>query len=336
MRSQKQLISVVNVILVAVLLLSLFAGCSSKRRKNPLAIYLEHEFQEPVRLSNGNVFFCNRFRSVGAAPFALPDKTPDSTFDGLYTYENFSLKEYNDYLTRLENAGFECVRLKYEAFCRKDDCLICLHYPKDGRPLELYWYARSEYAPDGGMSEHEAAVLLCPEHSLSKVPLTPVDITPEGFFERTGGQIFAVPVYSYDIYDTYPEDKKEDLMFEDNENYTYQTVFVWDNKPYYTDYQCIASADIDNDGVEEICLLRFGGTSGVFSFVLEVVPRTGNTYSDGFTTEYYYLSFSEKDGKLVVHGETYNGDQYDFDIVTESRSGVKTVTLEHDGKELQR
>ena len=335
MHSRKQLISVVNVILVAVLLLSLFAGCSSKKRKNPLASYLEHEFQEPVRLSDGNVFFCNRFRSVGAAPFALPDKTPDSTVDGLYKYEIFPINEYNDYLTRLENAGFECVKLKYEAFCRKDDCLICLHYPKDGRPLELYWYARSEYAPAGGMSEHEAAVLLCPEHSLSKVPLTPVDITPEGFFERTGGQMFAVPVYSYDIYDTYPEDKKEDLMFEDNENYTYQTVFVRDNKPYNTDMECVASADIDNDGAEEVCLLSFGGTSGVFSFILEVVPRTGNTYINGFTTEYYYLSFSEKDGKLVVHGETYNGDQYDFDIVTESLSGVKTVTLEHDGKELQ-
>ena len=326
MKRTQAFILPIIIILAAFLLLN---GCKKADSNIVTPQMYEIKYNEPVLEQKGNVFFRNRFYSVGTPPFTLPRETADSSFFGEYEYNDFTETEYDEYISRLEKEGFKCVKLKYEAFCRKDGCLISIFYPKDGRPLRLIWYARSEHAPKDGISEEQAAEILCQEGTLSKISLTPVDVTPEGFFERTGGQIFVLPVYSFD---TFLKNGEEKAMFDANENYNFDVYFIRDGKAFVAGMECVACADFDNDGEDEVCTLSYGGTSGIFTFLLSVINKSGEDVGDFFSSEHYYLSFSEKEGSLVVHAETQNGEQIDFDIVADDSPGNKRFTLMHNGE----
>ncbi|MBQ1848689.1 MAG: hypothetical protein II135_11855 [Clostridia bacterium] len=311
-------ISILALVTLAFMFLTLFCGCRQKSGEEA------RTYKEPTRLFDGTVYFCNRFQSVGKAPFSLPKDNADAVGE-TYKYRRFSSKDFDGYIKLLEKEGFDCVRLKWETFCRRDDCLVTMQYFEEEKTLYLYWYARSSFAPATGISENDAEKLLSAKDTLSKVSLKPVDVTPEGFYERTGGQMFIAPVYSYD---EYKEWDQQDLMFDDNESYELKLYFVRDGKAYRSDWQCVASADVDGDGEEEVCTLSFGPTSGLFTFIFTVADKSGNVYN----TEYYNLSFAEKDGKLVVHGESQSGEEHDFDIVKESFFGSEFITLRDKGE----
>ena len=79
--------------------------------------------------------------------------------------------------------------------------------------------------------------------------------------------------------------------------------------------------DIDNDGIDEICGLGFGPTSGLFTFTVTVWEIDAVEYKSIFCTEHYALSLVEnEDGTIQVRGETYgeNPVVHYFDISIEN------------------
>ncbi|MBQ8637962.1 MAG: hypothetical protein IJ468_02200 [Lachnospiraceae bacterium] len=63
--------------------------------------------------------------------------------------------------------------------------------------------------------------------------------------------------------------------------------------------------DIDMDGTEELCELRSGRTSGVFSFELRVYEHSSLEYSKLFSSQSSLLSFAyDKNGKLQLKAES--------------------------------
>ena len=79
--------------------------------------------------------------------------------------------------------------------------------------------------------------------------------------------------------------------------------------------------DIDNDGVDEVCTLHSGWTSGVFTFVFEAYEKGKETvkYSTRFYSPVFRLSFHEgADGMRVqgiTQGETTETHLFDISIV---------------------
>ena len=63
--------------------------------------------------------------------------------------------------------------------------------------------------------------------------------------------------------------------------------------------------DVDGDGIQEICILTYGRTSGLFTFTFRATELGTNTlkYDTSFWTEWYDLSFvCGEDGVVRVQG----------------------------------
>lgn len=95
--------------------------------------------------------------------------------------------------------------------------------------------------------------------------------------------------------------------------------------------------DIDGDGIDEVCVLGFGRTSGLFTFTFRAAEIGADTlkYDTPFCTEWYDLSFiREDDGVVRVQGI----DQKDppqthlFDIAVVDGS----IQLTEDGQSISR
>ncbi len=77
--------------------------------------------------------------------------------------------------------------------------------------------------------------------------------------------------------------------------------------------------DIDKDGKDENCVLRYGPTSGVFTFILSVNENGKNEYFNLYhSPTFYYLSFEDIDGTLrlkgMTQGENPKTEYFDFVI----------------------
>ena len=223
--------------------------------------------------------------------------------------------------------------MKYSDFFLRDDCMLFVNYDEEIGRLHLSWHQKSPYAPQNGLSADEAASLLMPdrEDSLSPIRLFPIDVTPKGFYERTGGQVFAYPSYSYDRFRN--EDKAE-LMFEDNEWYAGSVAVVKGTTSYGTWMEKIGVCDLDGDGSDDLLLLWYGPTSGFFSFY--VICVTGNgVYEHLFVKNYQNLRFSHQNGRIVLEGVGYDGAIHDYDIQLSEKDGVKTVKLIENGRSVK-
>lgn len=307
----------------------MLVSCGGTSKENPTPINTNE-----TAISNG-VYLCNRFKSVSDPPFTLPDGEMKSE-GGYYSFFNNSESDYDKYTAKLKSEGFALVKMKYSRFLFRDDCMIFLDYSKEDKRITLSWYAKSPFAPkDGeGVSSSEAAALRqskqeSKESSLSPIEVHPIDVTPEGFFERTGAQMFAFPIYSYDTYKASGYDR---MMFEDNERYSCLIAYIKGDDMLATTYESIAVSDIDDDGNDDIILLSFGPTSGVFSFIVTAKTADG-IYSRIFTCGHVKLSLAEKDGKAVVKTETipYN-DEADsvcryWNIGLQERDGSKVPMI---------
>lgn len=95
--------------------------------------------------------------------------------------------------------------------------------------------------------------------------------------------------------------------------------------------------DVDGDGIDEVCVLGFGRTSGLFTFTFRAAEIGADTlkYDTPFCTEWYDLSFiREDDGVVRVQGI----DQKDppqthlFDIAVVDGS----IQLTEDGQSISR
>ena len=288
----------------------------------PAGTESESDTGSEIQPAPDGIWFQNGFRSKGTPAFSLPKAEPDSVSSigsddhSYYIYEDITEEQYADYLTVLESEGVSVRRMYHESFCRTDDCLIWIDYSPSQSHLGLFWYARSAGAPVDGMTERDAELLLCPGQTLSPLSLRPVDITPEGFYERTGGQIFAAPSYTFD---TFTEQDYPGMIRDENEHYSCRILFVRGDNSLYSDMECFAAADLNGDGTEEICALRYGYTSGIFTFVFEVLSGS-ETSTNFYYSAHMTLSFGEKDGKLIVLGRKQDAE-------TTSECWIRTGSL---------
>lgn len=60
--------------------------------------------------------------------------------------------------------------------------------------------------------------------------------------------------------------------------------------------------DVDNDGKEETCVMRYGPTSGLFTFILEIYENGTAEYYNIFYSAAYKLSFVQTDNSLKIRG----------------------------------
>ena len=295
---------------------------TSDKTSNDETSDVQPHIQEPPVIPSSESWYCNQFDSIGEAPFSFPEGTPDikQGYRRYYSYNHFSETDYESFVSNLENSGFELVTMKYSRFLFRDDCMIFMNYSKDKELLTLSWYSRSPYAKDDG--EASSLTWYDGKDSLSKIKIHPINVTPEGFYELTGGQMFAIPIYSYD---SYRASGREGLMFEDNERYSCSVCFVKDDTVLDTSMESVAVCDVDGDQSNDVLLLSHGPTSGLFTFNVTVVTKDG-IYDTIFTTDYYNLGFTNKDGRIVVEGARSDQEQHFFDIVLE-KDGEETVVM---------
>ena len=308
-----------RLMLVCVIILCIVSGLCTAQKSIGETTY-NPECLAPDHFENDEIWFCNRFISEGNPPFALPEAAVLQK-----GYYECSCEYYESFLSGLMEDGFSLVAMKYSDFLFRDDCLVFLRHGDDAGFFSVLWYQKSLFAPENGLSDEEASSVLMPDanDSLSRIPIHPIDVTPEGFHERTGGQIFAVPYYSYDSFRRAGQDG---LMFEDNEWYGCNVCYVIGNRSFATSMECIAVYDVDQDGSDEVLLLSFGPTSGLFTF--DVICITSQGVCDTvFCTEYYKLRFSSVSGKLVIEGVGYDSIHHYFDIRLVEDKGESFVML---------
>ena len=319
-----------RLMLVCVMMLCLVSGlCTAK--ESVAELNYNPECLAPDQFESDEIWFCNRFTSAGNPPFSLPEATVFQNGYYEYSYTGVSYEYYESFLSRLKADGFSFVSMKYDDFLFRDDCMVFLRFREDDDFFSISWYQKSPWAPANGLSNEEASSVLMPDanSSLSRIPIHPIDITPEGFYERTSGQVYAVPYYSYDSFHRAGQDG---LMFEDNEWYSCSVRCVIGDQSYATSMESIAVYDVDQDGSDEVLLLSFGPTSGLFTFNVMCVTSQG-VYDTIFCTEYYRLAFASLNGKLVIEGVGYDSIHHYFDIRLEESEGKRVVTL-YDGDEL--
>lgn len=88
--------------------------------------------------------------------------------------------------------------------------------------------------------------------------------------------------------------------------------------------------DIDKDGKDESCVLEYGPTSGLFTFVLSISENGELEYYDTYASPFYYLSFNVQDDTLRIKAITQDElpkTEY-FDIAIEENH----IRLLKDGK----
>lgn len=325
----KRIISSIRIILavtvVIAIILSLMS-CAEKESAGQAPSSPEPGASDQNRADD--IWFCNRFSSVGEPPFSLPDGKPAQGSDG-YSYTGVSSGDYSSFLADLRADGFSHVHMKYSDFLLRGDCMIFSRYTEGSGSLTVSWYQKSPYAPVDGISADEAKAVLIPDSSLSKTPLLPIDVTPEGFYERTGGQLFAVPYYSYD---NFSSSGSEDLIFEDNEWYACKVCYVNGDEVFAVTMERVAVCDIDGDGGSDVLLLSFGPTSGLFTFEVNCITNHG-TYFGCFNTDHFALGFGSKDGKLVIEGDGSLGVHHCYEVRLAERNGQTIVMLYENGEE---
>ena len=322
-------------VLIAVGTILSFASCAGRTvtgARTAGELNYHPSISAPELFMDEELWLCNRFSSVGAPPFSLPEaeEYPNGTYR--YSFTGVPRRYYNDFLSGSEAEGFSHRAMKYSDFLFREDCMIFSQFDEDRGIFSVSWYQRSPHAPRDGISWEEAAELLMPERedSLSRIPLHPIDITPEGFYERIGGQIFACPYYSFDVYKS---SGREDLLFDANEWYSCSVCCVLGKDVYISSLERIAVCDVDGDGGKDVLLLSYGPTSGVFTFGVTCVTGRG-AYTTLFATEYYALGFSTRDGRIVVEGVGFDSVHHYFDVSFEESGGEKRVMLSENGQRL--
>ncbi len=306
-------------------------SCTNETRKEETDT--DPETIESKRDSDYGIMFFNQFSSVGEPPFSFPDATEYLNGYYRFSYTDVPRGYYDSFLSGLNTAGFSLYSMKFSDFLFRDDCIILSKYTEEDGFFSVSWYQKSPYAPQNGISYEKAAALLMPdrENSLSKIPVHPIDITPEGFFERIGGQIFAVPYYSYD---EFRNSGQESLMFEDNERYSCTVCYVNGTDSFVTSMERVAVCDIDGDGSDDVLLLSYGPTSGLYTFDVMCVTNHG-VYDTVFNTDYYHLNFFDQNGKIALEGVGYDLTPHYFDILLEESGEETIVMLYENGKQLQ-
>ena len=300
-------------VLIMIALLTSVPALSCTDKKSTEVWDFDPEINAPDQYMDDDIWYCNRFRSVGEPPFSLPDDA-----------------EYDSFLSGLKTAGFSVREMKYSDFAFRDDCMVFSRYDEEDGKVSVSWFQKSPYAPESGISYENSQTLqpLYYKDSLSEIPIHPIDITPEGFYERSGGQIFAFPYYSYDVFKS---DGQESAMLEDNEYYSCIVCCVRGTDVFELTMECVAVCDIDGDGNADVLTLSYGPTSGLFTVDVTCLTSRG-LFDTIFNMQHGVIGFCSRDGKPVIESVGYDSIHHYYDIVLEEAYGETIVMLYNNGE----
>ncbi len=260
-------------------------------------------------------------RYSGTPDFTLPEGGT-LTDTGYVVYEDAGA--YDAFAASLEGIGYARADNRNGGFFFKDDCAVVVSIGESG--MAVYWYKASPDAPKNGLTEEEAKKLLCPENSLSKIDFHPLDVTPEGFYGRTGGQLFAVPVYSYDSL------AGTDAFNEYNESYSCVVYYVKGSRVCYLGMETLAVFDANDDGRDEIFILNYGPTSGICTMTLTAITDKG-TESGMFMADHGSFSFVESGGVVkICNTRQMSGEKVIYDIRIEDDGATGSLALYKNGE----
>lgn len=272
------------------------------------------------RTHNLEAWYCDQFMSAGEPPFSMPAgaKQDENMVEGVYVCSNVSRADYEDFLAEIKSKGFKRYPANDVNYMFRDDCLIVTWFYFNSGSYRFYWYAGSVPEPEGGISGEEAADLLLTERdeSSSLSALYPIDVSPEGFYERTGGQLFVAPRYG-------------------NDRWTNSSLFfVKDKEVWSSTLESVAVYDVDDDGKDEVLLLSYGPTSGLYTVTLECL--TGEDNLDISPIGSGWTFNTDENGRLRL-GNSYIGVKdilgekqlllYE-EVIYESIDGEKTEYLQ--------
>lgn len=279
--------------------------------------------EQPPIYETDSLYISNGFYIAETPPFSLPDFqiVPEESEGNYIYYTKVTPQKMDAYCDLLVSEGFEMQKFMFSRFFYRSGCAINIVYSTEleTQTASLHYYVQRPDQPSAALSAQEALELIkqgphltiygqwMPSHDL----YAPIDITPEGLFERSGYQIFIQPIHSYELL-------PDQLDNEHNARYSTEYFLVNREGAYFFigSYSCIAVTDMDGNGIDELWMHNFGSTSGLYSISIIAWENGEIKYSNAFLTEPLYLSFSEKDGKLCLRGvsQLNEGYTYDFDI----------------------
>jgi hypothetical protein len=259
--------------------------------------------------SDGELVY-NCFRCVGEAPFKLPAFAYRDGFSVYQAYyaDNFGLENFAPYVSSLEESGFDALhQSETSAYLLRRDCIVQLWYANETNQIIIAWVSKSAYAPKDALSEEDAAKLIYSKPRLQVGRLCPIDVTPKGFYEATGAQMFAVPYCSSD------DLKPLSSYMEKFGQFRWFVCCIKDGVIHRTDLEKAAVSDVDGDGKNDVILMNDGGTSGVFTVCVDVITAD-NVYSGG-TMMYPDVGFKNDNGKVIVRTVSEKFGEVIYDII---------------------
>jgi len=186
----------------------------------------------------------------------------------------------------------------------------------------VYLY-ETQAAPEGGVFPEEALEIIrtpekCvdparvryvpeeyPASPVQEVLFNPVDVTPEGMFEKTGAQVFMVLTY-----------EKDELPDQRYYIVRYGCAYEWNGR------SSAAFLDVTGDGNTELCLIDYGGDRSteegwVMYECFSAFPKPGK---DGLPKEYTLFAGDpdfelDKDDFHIIHPFSRFGDPDDPCVV---------------------
>lgn len=267
----KRLRIMVSVLTVAVLLVGL-VSCAK-----PLP-----SGSEPDSIAeSGNIIDAQAIRQELLEDDLLPGLTPsDISLDRLLKYEPVTTAQLDEYIQRLERQGFSCRREMYNISLWREDAFISItNNTVNFQDFSVRIFRQSK--AENGLSADEAKAIINDD----RVSIL-IEQTPEGFFEKTGAQLFLAPMdRSVDGVNNQPA----------NRGMVTKYYLVTEGDSVYIDryYMRPLAADIDHDGTTEIIWIGNGFTSGVFSFSLWVYAvEDGKIHQEAMTcyrSDFYWL-----------------------------------------------
>jgi len=228
-------------------------------------------------------------------------------------------KIWNEFINKTKSNEPAAVRIYQNYSSQFTYCVKELRY--DGSSFNLKFYDQTGDTHEVFLQDKEYKYLVRSFYELRGTTTEyylladSPDVTAEG---HHNSMFTSVYLPEYEIYNhchaIYRDDVTDHPMVEDG------TLLM---KSYYG----TAYGNVDGDRREETLYLGMGRTSGIFTFTLTVTEGEKVEYGTVFYSEFYHLSFTEKNGKVKVRGVSQQGDVHLFDITVKDG----TVCLSENG-----
>ena len=298
-----------------------FAPESADTIKPTVAYVFNPSLSEPTppfTLPEGSRWFEDNMSINGYYSFPIFVKNED----GSYTRQADTILA--EYAKTLESEGFAIWKLKNEFIAYRNDCCVTVSKNYNHSAILKYYAATPGNTHDVKEAERAASVIrefYTDKNGKTSVPrFLPIDITPEGCCEATGGRLYYMPGI-YDADQDYVDSTWSDLRAADPDEagVTYAALFqnAWASHGVFfiapdhahaLSLMSFAVADIDADGTDEFFSLHV--TDALTSLPHYAVASYENDTLEQFCQLliYHNFRFVKSDDRLLLESVIKSAD----------------------------